>query len=152
MAFIANQRKIESTVTQVFENISSPTCEGEANRARHRESLAAEYRRDDRGRIVCGRDSKGTMFCRGVECRTRNEPVYFRQHDLKLLQYTFALWRWFITLRGPHQQVIMKRIPHSLQRAAHRWLAQQQPLGGTGYVTLFGEHREHNQEIQVSLT
>ncbi len=31
MAFIANQSKIEPTVTQVLEDISSPTCEGEAN-------------------------------------------------------------------------------------------------------------------------
>src|ERR1700677_218297 len=152
MAFIANQRKIESTVTQVLEDISSPPCEGEANLARHRENLTTENRRDDRCRIVCRRNPEGTMFCYRVECRTRDEPVQLRQHDLKLLQYTFALWSWFITLRGPHQQVVMKRIPHSLQRAAHRWLAQQQPLGGTGYVSLFGEHREHNQEIQVSLT
>ena len=40
MAFIANQRKIEPAATQVLEDISSPTCEREANLSRHRENLA----------------------------------------------------------------------------------------------------------------
>jgi hypothetical protein len=64
---------------------------------------------------------------------------------------TFPLRRWFITLCRPHQQIIVKRVPHSLQGAAHRRLAQQQPLGGTRYVAFLGKHREHNQEIQVGL-
>src|SRR5580692_454040 len=29
------------------------------------------------------------MFCHGVECRTRDEPIQFRQHDLELLKNTF---------------------------------------------------------------
>ena len=124
MAFIANQSKIEPTVTQVLEDISSPTCEGEANLSRHRENLATENGRDDRGRIVCRRNPEGTMFCHGVECRTRDEPVLFRQHDLELLKNTFPLRRWFITLCRPHQQIIVKRIPHSLQGAAYRGLTQ----------------------------
>src|ERR1700683_382532 len=124
MAFIANQSKIEPPVTQVLEDISSPTCEGEANLTRRRENLATENGRDDRGRIVCRRNPEGTMFCLGVEWQTRDEPVQFRQHDLELLKNTFPLWRWFITLCRPHQQIIVKRIPHSLQCAAHRGLAQ----------------------------
>src|SRR6202453_1633434 len=67
MAFIANQSKIEPAVTQVLEDISSPTCEGEANLSRHREDLATENGRDDRGRIVCRRNPEGTTFCHGVE-------------------------------------------------------------------------------------
>ena len=152
MAFIANQSKIEPTVTQVLEDISSPTCEGEADLSRHRENLATENRCDDRGRIVCRRNPEGTMFCQGIECRTRDEPVQFRQHDLELLKNAFPLRRWFITLCRPHQQIIVKRISHPLQCAAHRGLAQQQPLGGTGYVALFGKYREHNKKIQVRLT
>jgi hypothetical protein len=62
------------------------------------------------------------------------------------------LRRWFITLCRPHQQIIVKRIPHSLQCAAHRRLAQQQPLGGTRYVALLGKYREDYKEIQVGLT
>src|ERR1700734_1968160 len=124
MAFIANQSKVEPTVTQVLEDISSPTCEGEANLSRHWQNLATENGRDDRGRIVCRRDAEGTMFCRGVESRTRDEPVQFGQHDLKLAKHPFPLGRWFITLCRPHQQIIVKRIPHSLQCAAHRGLAQ----------------------------
>ncbi len=92
------------------------------------------------------------MFRHRVEGRTRDEPIQFRQHDLKLLKNTFPLRRWFITLCCPHQQIIVKRIPHPLQGAAHRGLAQQQPLGGTRYVALFGKHREHNKKIQVGLT
>jgi len=90
MAFIANQSKIEPTVTQVLEDIASPTCEREANLSRHRENLATEDGRDDRGRIVCRRNPEGTVFCHGVECRARDEPVQFRQHDLKLLKNTFS--------------------------------------------------------------
>src|SRR5271155_2481679 len=103
MAFIANQGKIEPTVTQVLEDISSPTCEGEANLSRHRENLATENGRDDRGRIVCRRNPEGTMFGDGVECRTRDEPVQSRQHDLKLLEHALPLWRRLIALRSPHQ-------------------------------------------------
>src|SRR5271155_612971 len=98
MAFIANQSKIEPTVTQVLEDISSPTCEREANLSRHRENLATENRSNDRGRIVRRRDSEGTMFCRWVECRARDEPIQFRQHDLKLPENTLPLRRWFIAL------------------------------------------------------
>ena len=147
MAFIANQSKIEPTVIQVLEDISSPTYEGEANLSRHRENLATENGRDDRGRIVCRRNPEGTMFCHGVECRTRDEPIQFRQHDLEFLKNTFPLRRWLIALRRPHQQIIVKRVPHSLQGAAHCRLAQQQPLGGTRYIPLFGKHREHNKKI-----
>src|ERR1700679_1940799 len=138
MAFIANQSKIEPTVTQVLEDISSPTCEGEANLPRHRQNLATENGCDDRGRIVCRRNPEGTMFCQGIECRTRDEPVQFRQHDLELLKDTLPLRRWLITLCRPHQQIIVKRISHPLQSASHGGLAQQQPLGGTGYVAFFG--------------
>ena len=91
------------------------------------------------------------MFRHWVECRTRDEPIQFRQHDLKLLENTFPLRSRLITFRCPHQQIIMKRIAHPLQGAAHRRLAQQQPLGGTRYVAFLGKHREHNQEIQVGL-
>src|SRR3984957_21075685 len=98
MAFIANQSKIEPTVTQVLEDISSPTYEGEANLSRHRQNLATENRSDDRGRIVRRRDPEGTMFRHRVEGRTRDEPVQFRQHDLELLKNTFALRCWLITL------------------------------------------------------
>src|ERR1700678_2125096 len=146
MAFIANQSKIEPTVTQVLEDISSPTCEGEANLPRHRQNLATENGCDDRWRIVCRVNPEGTMFCHGVECRTRDEPVQFRQHDLKLLKNTFPLRRWFITLRRSHQQIIVKRIPHPLQSATHRRLAQQQSLCSTRHVALFGQHREDNQK------
>ncbi len=87
------------------------------------------------------------MFYRWVERRTRDEPVQSRQHDLKLSENTFSLRRWFITFCRPHQQIVVKRIPHSLQRATHRGLAQQQPLGGTRYIPLFGKHREDNKKI-----
>ena len=92
------------------------------------------------------------MFRHGVECRTGDEPVQFRQHDLEFLKNTFPLRCGFITLCCSHQQIIVKRIPHSLQCSAHRGLAQEQPLGGARYVALLGKHREHNQEIQVGLT
>jgi len=85
MAFVADQGKIESTVTQVLEDISSPTCEREANLSRHRENLATENGSNDRGRIVCRGNPERTMLCRRVECRTGDEPIQFRQHDLKLL-------------------------------------------------------------------
>src|SRR6202050_5856026 len=147
MAFIANQSKIETTVTQVLEAISSPTCEGEADLSRHRENLATENGCNDRGRIVCRRNPERTIFGHGIECRARDEPVQFRQHDLELLQKTFPLRRWFIALGRPHQQIIVKRIPHSLQCSAHRGWAQQQPLGGTRYISLFGKYREHNKKI-----
>src|SRR5271170_2718544 len=104
MAFIANQSKIEPTVTQVLEDISSPTCEGEANLSRHRENLATENGGNDRGRIVRRRNPEGTMFRCRVEGRTRDEPVQSRQHDLKLLENTFALRRWLIAFRCSHQQ------------------------------------------------
>src|SRR5580658_5336276 len=125
MALVANQGKIESTVTQILEDIASPTCEGDANLSRDRQNLATENGGDDRGRIVRGRNPEGTMFRCRVEGRTRNEPVQSRQHDLKLLQNTFALRRWLIALRRPNQQIIVKRVPHSLQGPAHRRLAQQ---------------------------
>jgi hypothetical protein len=51
MAFIPDQGKIEPTVTQVLENISSPTCEREANLSRHRENFATENGSDDRGAL-----------------------------------------------------------------------------------------------------
>src|SRR6201987_6521454 len=124
MAFITNQSKIEPAVTQVLEDISSPTCEREANLSRHRENIATENGRNDRGRIVCRRNPEGRMFRHRVEGRTRDEPIQFRQHDLKLLKNTFPLRCWFITLCCPYQQIIVKRIPHSLQGAAHRRLAQ----------------------------
>lgn len=124
MAFIPDQGKIEPTVTQVLEDISSPTCEREANLSRHRENLATENGSDDRGRIVCCRNPEGRMFRHRVEGRTRDEPIQFRQHDLKLLKNTFPLRRWFITLCCAYQQVIVERIPHSLQGTAHRGLAQ----------------------------
>ncbi len=92
------------------------------------------------------------MLRHWIEGRTRDEPVQLRQHDLEFLENTFSLWRWFITFRRPHQQVIVKRIPHPLQGTAHRRLAQQQPLGGARYIAFLGKHREHNQEIQVGLT
>src|SRR6202021_2174478 len=133
MAFIADQGEIEPAVTQVLEDISSPTCEREANLSCHRENLATENRSNDRGRIVCRRNPERTMFLHWVECRTRDEPIQFRQHDLKLLENTFPLRSRLITLRCPHQQIIMKRIAHPLQGAAHRRLAQQQPLSGTRY-------------------
>ena len=147
MALVANQGKIESAVTQILKDIASPTYEREANLSRHRENLATENGGNDRGRIVRRRDPEGTMFRCRVEGRTRDEPVQSRQHDLKLLENTFALRRWLIALPCPHQQIIVKRVPHSLQGAAHRRLAQQQPLGGTGYVALFGKYREHNKKI-----
>src|SRR5580693_5022923 len=124
MAFIANQSKIEPAVTQVLEDISSPTCEGVANLSRHRENLATENQRDDRGRIVCRRNPEGTMFCHGVECRTRDEPIQLRQHDLKLLEHTLPLRGWFITLCRPDKQIIVKCISHPLQCTTHRRLAQ----------------------------
>src|SRR5277367_6076560 len=117
MAFVADQCEIEPTVTQVLEDISSPACKGEANLWRHWQNLATENGSDDRGRIVCCRNPEGAMFCLRVECRTRDQPIQFRQHDIELLQNTFALWRWLITLRCPDQQVIVKCIPHPLQGA-----------------------------------
>jgi hypothetical protein len=48
MAFIPDQGKIEPTVTQVLEDISSPTCERKANLSRHRENFATENGSDDR--------------------------------------------------------------------------------------------------------
>src|SRR5580658_3295475 len=152
MALVANQSKIESTVTQILEDIASPTCEREANLSRHRQNLATENGGDNRGRIVRCRNPEGTLLRPWIECRTRNESVQFWQHDLKFLEHAFPLRRWFIALCRSHQQIIVKRIPHSLQGAAHCRLAQQQPLGGTGYVEFHGKHREHNQEIQVGLT
>src|SRR3984957_906146 len=77
MAFIPDQGKIEPTVTQVLEDISSPTCEREANLSRYRENFAAENGSDDRGRIVCCRNPEGTMFRHRVEGRTRDEPIQF---------------------------------------------------------------------------
>ena len=124
MTFIANQGEIEPAVTQVFEDIPPPAYEGESNLRCERKDLATENGRDDRGCIVCCGDSKGTMFRHRVECRTRDEPVQFRQHDLKFLKNSFALRGWLITLCRPHQQIIMKCISHSLQCAAHRRLAQ----------------------------
>src|SRR3984957_7592751 len=53
MAFIPDQGKIEPTVTQVLKDISSPTCECEANLSCHRENFATDNGSDDRGRIVC---------------------------------------------------------------------------------------------------
>src|ERR1700727_343477 len=97
MAFIANQSKIEPTMTQVLKDISSPTCEGEANLSRHRQNFATENGRDDRRRIVCRRNPERTMFCHGVECRTRDEPVQFRQHDLELLKTRLAFRLCFAT-------------------------------------------------------
>jgi hypothetical protein len=41
MAFIANQGKIQSTVTQILEDIASPTREGKADLFRSRQNLAA---------------------------------------------------------------------------------------------------------------
>jgi hypothetical protein len=55
------------------------------------------------------------MFRHRVEGRTRNEPIQFRQHDLKLLKNTFPVRRWSRSRCCPYQQIIMKRIPHSLQ-------------------------------------
>src|ERR1700751_5933147 len=75
MAFIPDQGKIESTVTQVLKDISLPTCEREANLSRHRENFATENGSDDRGRIVCCRNPEGTMFRYRVEGRTRDEPI-----------------------------------------------------------------------------
>src|SRR5271156_1083717 len=106
MALVANQGKIESAVTQILEDIASPTCEREANLSRHRQNLTTQNGGDDRGRIVRRRNPEGTMFRCRVEGRTRNEPVQSRQHNLKLLENTFALRRWLIALRGPHQQII----------------------------------------------
>src|SRR5260370_41516033 len=102
MAFIPDQGEIETTVTQVFEDISSPACEREANLSRHRENLATENGSNDRGRIVCRRNPEGAMLCCRVECGTRDEPVQSRQHDLKLLEHAFPLRRWLIALRSPH--------------------------------------------------
>jgi hypothetical protein len=51
MAFIPDQGKIEPTVTQVLKDISSPTCEREANLPRHWENFATEDGSDDRGRM-----------------------------------------------------------------------------------------------------
>src|SRR5271155_4911527 len=107
MTFIANQSKIEPAVTQILEDISSPTCKGEANLSRHRENLATENRRDDRGRIVRRRTPEGTMFRDGIECRTRDKPIQFRQHNLEFSKNTFALRRWFITLCRADQQVVV---------------------------------------------
>src|SRR6478609_446091 len=95
MAFIANQSKIQSTVSQILENIASPTREGKADLSRGRQNLPAQNRRDDRGRIVCCRNPEGTMLRHRVEGRTRDEPIQFRQHDLKLLKNTFPLRRWY---------------------------------------------------------
>lgn len=92
------------------------------------------------------------MFRRRVECRTRHQPVQPRQHDLQLLEQAFSLRRRLIALRSPHQQIVVKRIPHPLQGATHSGLAQQQPLGGTRYIPLLGKHREDNKEVQVGLT
>src|SRR3984957_7780896 len=123
MAFIANQSKIEPTVTQVLEDISSPTCEGEANLSRHRENLATENGRDDRGRIVCRRNPEGTVFCHGVEGRTRDEPVQFRQHDLEFLINPLPLRRWFIPHKLLYQQIFVKLTPPSLHLAVDGGLA-----------------------------
>jgi hypothetical protein len=41
MTFIANQSKVESTVTQILEDIASPTCEGKADLFRGWQNLAA---------------------------------------------------------------------------------------------------------------
>src|SRR5260370_36939260 len=98
MAFIPDQDKIEPTVTQVLEDISSPTCEREANLSRHRENFATENGSDDRVRIVYRRNPEATMFRHRVEGLTRDEPIQFRQHHLKLLENTFPLRRWFVTL------------------------------------------------------
>src|SRR6202041_1907870 len=103
MAFIANQSKIKPTVTQVLEDISPPTCEGEANLSRHRQNLATENGSDDRGRIVCRRNPEGTMFCDADERPTGGDPVKFRQHDLKLLKNPVSLGGCLITFCRPHQ-------------------------------------------------
>src|ERR1700733_4571212 len=104
MAFIADQGEIESTVTQILEDIPPPACEGDANLSGDRQDLAAQYRRDDRGRIIRCRNSEGTMFCHRVECRTRDEPIQFRQHDLKLSKNTFPLRRRLKKLFCPNNQ------------------------------------------------
>ena len=45
MAFIADQGEIESTVTQILEDIPPPACEGEANLSGDRQDLATQNRR-----------------------------------------------------------------------------------------------------------
>src|ERR1700674_3311066 len=98
MTLIADQSKIQSAMTQILEDIASPTRKGKADLFRDWQNLAAQNRRDDRGRIVRCSNPEGAMFRHRVECRTRDESIQFRQHDLKLLKNTFPLRCWFITL------------------------------------------------------
>src|ERR1700741_5252611 len=108
MAFIANQGKIQSTMAHILEDIPSPACEAKPHLLSGRHNLTTQNGADDGGRVVCRCNPEGTMFCLGVECRTSDQPVQPRQHDLKLLQHAFALWRWLITLCCPDQQIIVK--------------------------------------------
>ena len=117
MALIADRGEIEPAMTQVFEDISSPTCEREANPV----APPAELSRQRTGamienRIVCRRNPEGTMFRHWVKGCTRDEPIQFRQHDLKLLENPFPLRSRLVTLCSPHQQInIVKCISHALQ-------------------------------------
>jgi hypothetical protein len=43
----------------------------------------------------------------------------------------------------------MEHLPRPLQRAAHGWLAEQQPDCGSCAVPFFRENREDDQQIEI---
>jgi hypothetical protein len=46
----------------------------------------------------------------------------------------------------------VKHVPQALQRTAHGWLAEQQPLRSSRDIPLFRENGENDQEVEVCLT
>ena len=74
-----------------------------------------------------------------------------RQEILHLGEEAFPARRSHVDTAGTHEQVVAEHDAQTLERAAHRGLAQSTPLGGTRDVTLFEQRPQRFEEVQVDL-
>src|SRR4029077_2829212 len=117
-----------------------------------RPDTLSECRQEDDGSVVGHSHPKSFPALRRVKRFAPHQSLQPRQKILQFSQKPFSSDGSLVDAACPNQELVSDRVTYSLERTAHRRLAQKTTLCCTGYMTFLQEGVEGGQKIQVHLT
>lgn len=143
--------EIDSTVRELVVDAGVPGQEVDADLLCAGQDIATKQRRKDGGGVVGRGDTEGGLFGGGIETGTTEEAIKLGQHDFEFAKETLALWGEFVARCSAYEEVIVEHVTKTLQGTTDGRLAKEQAPGSAGNVTLFGEYREDDEEVEIGL-